>query len=105
MAGSSSEVMSIYRALLRCGSKFPNYNVREYVLRRTKQDFRAHREDADASGFLSEAKDALEIVKRQAVVYSTYARKHKSIMDIPLTQVLRDQADIPAGSLKAPGME
>lgn len=51
-----------------------------YVLRRTKQDFRAHREDADASGFLSEAKDALEVVKRQAVVYSMYARKHKSIM-------------------------
>ena len=53
---------------------------RRYVLRRTKQDFRAHREDADASGFISEAKDALEVVKRQAVVYSMYARKHKSIM-------------------------
>ena len=51
-----------------------------YVLRRTKQDFRAHRENADASGFIEEAKDALEIVKRQAVVYSMYARKHKSIM-------------------------
>ena len=50
------------------------------MLRRTKQDFRAHREDADASGFISEAKDALEVVKRQAVVYSMYARKHKSIM-------------------------
>ena len=51
-----------------------------YVLRRTKQDFRAHREDVDASGFINEAKDALEVVKRQAVVYSMYARKHKSIM-------------------------
>ena len=29
---------------------------------------------------MKEAKDALEVVKRQAVVYSMYARKHKSIM-------------------------
>lgn len=55
-------------------------NTCRYVLRRTKQDFRAHRGDTDASNFIGEAKDALELVKRQAVVYSMYARKHKSIM-------------------------
>ncbi|CAK0787976.1 hypothetical protein CVIRNUC_011198 [Coccomyxa viridis] len=103
MAASAGEVMSIYRALLRYGSKFPNYNVREYVLRRAKQDFRQHRDDADNAAVVKEAKHFLEVVKRQAVVYSMYARKHKSIMDIPLTQILRDQADIPASSLKTPG--
>lgn len=63
-----------------CAQRPDIIQPRRYVLRRTKQDFRAHREDANASGFIKEAKDALEVVKRQAVVYSMYARKHKSIM-------------------------
>ena len=54
-----------------------------YVLRRAKQDFRQHRDDADKAAVAELVKDAkhfLEVVKRQAVVYSMYARKHKSIM-------------------------
>ena len=54
-----------------------------YVLRRAKQDFRQHRDDIDDAAvaeLVKEAKHFLEVVKRQAVVYSMYARKHKSIM-------------------------
>ena len=50
------------------------------MLRRAKQDFRQHRDDADNAAVVKEAKHFLEVVKRQAVVYSMYARKHKSIM-------------------------
>ena len=53
------------------------------MLRRAKQDFRQHRDDADKAAvaeLIQEAKQFLEVVKRQAVVYSMYARKHKSIM-------------------------
>ena len=50
------------------------------MLRRAKQDFRQHRDDIDNAAVVKEAKHFLEVVKRQAVVYSMYARKHKSIM-------------------------
>lgn len=53
------------------------------MLRRAKQDFRQHRDDVDKAAvaeLVQEAKQFLEVVKRQAVVYSMYARKHKSIM-------------------------
>jgi len=54
-----------------------------YVLRKTKQDFRAHQSESSGeavSELIVKAKAELEVVKRQAMVYSMYARKHKSIM-------------------------
>ena len=54
-----------------------------YVKRKTKQDFRAHQHETSTQAvdkFLKEARAELEVVKRQTMVYSMYARKHKSIM-------------------------
>ncbi|CAL8467311.1 g6848 [Coccomyxa elongata] len=97
----------MYRSFLKHGAKFPNYNIREYVRRKAKEGFRAHREETDAqklSGLLQDAKQELEVVKRQSLVYSMYARKQKSIMDMPLERLLKDQAEIPTNTLKAPGL-
>jgi hypothetical protein len=105
--------------------------VLRYVKRRTKEKFRANQHEGDGQAvdqLLKEARAELEVVKRQLLVYTMYARKHKSIMvralhtpvcvmriasarlmlcgglqDIPLTQVLREQADIPAEQLHATG--
>ncbi|BDA40397.1 probable LYR motif-containing protein 4 [Coccomyxa sp. Obi] len=97
----------MYRTFLKHGAKFPNYNIREYVRRKAREGFRAHKGETDAqklSELLQDAKQELEVVKRQSLVYSMYARKQKSIMDIPLEKMLRDQAEIPTSTLKAPGL-
>lgn len=35
--------MSLYRGLIRHGKQFSNYNFKEYVLRRAREDFRLNR--------------------------------------------------------------
>ena len=79
------EALSLYRNLLRTGKKFPNYNIREFVLRKTRQEFRINRDIQEAESVtkaLAEARKELEVAKRQAVVYSMFAPSLKSIMDI-----------------------
>lgn len=55
--------------------------------RKAIEGFRAHKGETDAqklSELLQDAKQELEVVKRQSLVYSMYARKQKSIMVGPL---------------------
>ncbi|EIE26487.1 mitochondrial protein of LYR family [Coccomyxa subellipsoidea C-169] len=102
-----AEIISMYRSFLKHGAKFPNYNIREYVRRKAMEGFRAHKGETDeqtVSELVQDAKTELEVVKRQSMVYSLYARQQKSIMDIPLERVLKDQAEIPSADLKAPGL-
>ncbi|XP_074307597.1 uncharacterized protein LOC141642641 isoform X2 [Silene latifolia] len=85
MASPHAEVITLYRSLLRTARKFPDYNIREYVKRRTVDAFRLNKTLDDPSAISSAVADArsqLEIAKRQAVVYSLYAPKVKSIMDL-----------------------
>ena len=80
-----AEVLSLLRSLLRVASKFPDYNIREYTKRRTIDGFRQNKTLSDPSAVsnaVSDAKSQLEIAKRQAVVYSLYAPKIKSIMEL-----------------------
>ena len=70
---------------MRTGKKFPNYNIREFVLRKTRQEFRRNRDLQEAeliTKAIAEAKKELEVARRQAVVYSLFAPSLKSIMDI-----------------------
>ncbi|KAJ0963476.1 hypothetical protein J5N97_028598 [Dioscorea zingiberensis] len=85
MGPSRVEVISLLRSLLRTAAKFPDYNIREYARRRTIDGFREKRGLSDASSIaeaFAEGKSQLEVAKRQAVVYSLYAPKVKSIMEI-----------------------
>ncbi|KAF5191372.1 Lyr motif-containing protein [Thalictrum thalictroides] len=84
MAPSRPEVLTLFRSLLRTARQFTDYNVREYAKRRTIDGFRKNRELADPSAISSaftEGKSQLEVAKRQAVVYSLYTPKVKSIME------------------------
>jgi len=81
---STSQVLSLFRSLLRISRRFPDYNIREYVKRRTAEGFRLNRQLTDPAAIVSafaEGKSQLEVASRQAVVYSLYAPKVKSIMD------------------------
>eukprot|EP00236_Picocystis_salinarum_P000900 CAMPEP_0183832012 /NCGR_PEP_ID=MMETSP0807_2-20130328/5116_1 /TAXON_ID=88271 /ORGANISM="Picocystis salinarum, Strain CCMP1897" /LENGTH=86 /DNA_ID=CAMNT_0026077633 /DNA_START=45 /DNA_END=305 /DNA_ORIENTATION=+ len=81
---AAGEALRLYRALLREGTKFKNYNVREYTLRKVKEEFRNHRDDAgeDLQNALKKAREQLEVAKRQVAVYQLYAPAQLSIMDI-----------------------
>mmetsp|Transcript_12414 Transcript_12414/g.26817 ORF Transcript_12414/g.26817 Transcript_12414/m.26817 type:complete len:94 (+) Transcript_12414:160-441(+) len=82
---SSNEVKSLFRAFLREGRKFPNYNIREYVLRRAREGFREVAGETNATkldALWASAKEQLEVVKRQSVVYGLYGRKTKNILEL-----------------------
>ncbi|CAN1151934.1 LYR motif-containing protein 4 [Linum perenne] len=87
MASSSvsrGEVLSLCRSLLRTARQFSDYNIREYTKLRTVDGFRQNRglmEPSSISAAYSDGKSQLEVAKRQAVVYSLYAPKIKSVME------------------------
>ncbi|KMS99261.1 hypothetical protein BVRB_2g046300 [Beta vulgaris subsp. vulgaris] len=86
MTPARAEIIHIYRSLLREARKFPDYNIREYAKRRTIDGFHHNKSLSDPSSVaqaLADAKSQLEIAKRQTVVYSLYAPKFKSIMEVP----------------------
>ncbi|XP_021893267.1 LYR motif-containing protein 4 [Carica papaya] len=84
-APTRSEVLSLYRSLLRAAREFCDYNIREYTKGRTIHGFRENRNltnPSEVSAAFAEGKKQLEVAKRQAVVYSLYAPKTKSVMDV-----------------------
>jgi len=65
------------------GKKFSNYNVREFVQRKAKADFRSNAAQTDKTAIeqmWTQAKRDLEVAKRQALVYSLYGTRQKSVM-------------------------
>lgn len=67
----------------RTGKKFHNYNLREYVKRRARDGFHEMKGSTDAQAVskgIQTAKESLEVIKRQAVVYSLYGRPIKSVI-------------------------
>lgn len=86
---SAAQAKELLRALLREGRKFSNYNVREYVKRRTIEGFQENRNVTDPAVLGAAYADGLkqlEIAKRQSVVYNLYAPQIKSIMDLKITK-------------------
>ncbi|XVF50033.1 hypothetical protein PTKIN_Ptkin04bG0062800 [Pterospermum kingtungense] len=84
-APTRAEVLQLYRSLLRVARQFCDYNIREYTKRRTFDAFRDNKSLTDPSKLsaaVSDGKAQLEVAKRQVLVYSMYAPKVKSIMDI-----------------------
>ncbi|KAL7153123.1 hypothetical protein ABFS83_04G144100 [Erythranthe nasuta] len=84
-APTRSEVLFLFRSLLRTARQFTDYNIREYAKRRTVDSFRHNRrlsDPAEAATAFAEGKSQLEVAKRQAVVYSLYAPRVKSVMEM-----------------------
>ncbi|MBA0689333.1 hypothetical protein Goari_007065 [Gossypium aridum] len=77
-APTRTEVLQLYRSLLRVARQFCDYNIREYSKRRTIDAFRDNKNLTDPSQLsaaFSDGKAQLEVAKRQALVYSLYAPK------------------------------
>jgi LYR motif-containing protein 4 len=67
--------LNVYRGLLRAGRQFNNYNTREYVQRRTRDEFRKYRDVTDkhqAEQLLQRAQNELNVIARQVVVDNLY---------------------------------
>ncbi|XP_019097600.1 PREDICTED: LOW QUALITY PROTEIN: LYR motif-containing protein 4A-like [Camelina sativa] len=86
MVSSTSEVVSLCRALLRAGRQYPHYNLREYTKRRTLLDgFRMNKNLTDQSKVneaYAEAKAQLVVLERSVKLYSLYPPKTKNIMEV-----------------------
>ncbi|KAM1411083.1 hypothetical protein COP1_023818 [Malus domestica] len=82
---SRAEVLTMFRSFLRVARKFTDYNIREYTKRKAVDAFRQNRNLSDPSAIsaaFSDGKAQLEVAKRQAVIYSLYAPKLKSVMEV-----------------------
>ncbi|KAF9977164.1 hypothetical protein BGZ73_006835 [Actinomortierella ambigua] len=72
---SRAKVLSLYRDLLHCSSRFASYNFRDYAIRRTKDAFRAAKNEADQArieALIAKAEKELNVVKRQSVISQLY---------------------------------
>ncbi|KAB5587170.1 hypothetical protein PHYPO_G00009810 [Pangasianodon hypophthalmus] len=74
-APSRTQVLALYRMLLRESKKFPAYNYRTYALRKVRDAFRENRNVEDPKvleQLLSKACDNLAIIQRQAAIGKMY---------------------------------
>uniref|UniRef100_A0A669DCI8 Complex 1 LYR protein domain-containing protein n=1 Tax=Oreochromis niloticus TaxID=8128 RepID=A0A669DCI8_ORENI len=82
-AAARSQVMSLYRTMLRESAKFPSYNYRNYALRRVRDAFKANRNVEDPKAverLMEEGRQTLALIQRQdltVIVPSTLTLKHR----------------------------
>ncbi|KAG2490881.1 hypothetical protein HYH03_010798 [Edaphochlamys debaryana] len=84
---AANEARTLFRALLREGKRFPNYNLRDFIQRRAKESFRESAGVTDPSAvqsLLKRGREELELVKRQSTVYGLYGRKFKNVLELDL---------------------
>eukprot|EP00178_Gracilaria_changii_P014583 TRINITY_DN41018_c0_g1_i1.p1 TRINITY_DN41018_c0_g1~~TRINITY_DN41018_c0_g1_i1.p1 ORF type:complete len:111 (-),score=18.26 TRINITY_DN41018_c0_g1_i1:255-587(-) len=71
MSVSTREILKLYKTLLRCGNRFSDYNFREYTIRRTRDAFRANRNETNPQTIRDlyyEGVNTLAVVKRQTAI-------------------------------------
>lgn len=76
MSVAKSDVIKLYRALLRHGNKFSDYNFREYALRKTRLEFAKLKTEQDPEAIKQAYYNGLTnlgIVKRQASISQMFA--------------------------------
>ena len=64
----------LFRSLMKEGRNFPEYQLKNYIQRRVREDFRKNRSLAgeEAKAAISFGNEQLELIKRQSVVRSLY---------------------------------
>jgi len=75
MSARRAPVLRAYRGLLREGSRYNNYNFREYILRRVKEEFRDNKtvqDPVEIEKLLQKAQQNLDVVRRQALISRLY---------------------------------
>ncbi|XP_029954966.1 LYR motif-containing protein 4 [Salarias fasciatus] len=75
-ASARSQVISLYRNMLKESQKFPSYNYRTYALRRVRDAFRDNRNVEDpkiVDTLMEEGRQTLALIQRQVSIGKMYA--------------------------------
>lgn len=87
MASSNSKaVLSLYKVMLRESEKFVDLNYRSYAMRRVKDGFRSNArlvEESKIKETVSNAKENLEIIKRQTTVGQLFGQNRQLSVELP----------------------
>eukprot|EP00898_Chlorokybus_atmophyticus_P007403 jgi/Chlat1/7664/Chrsp64S07131 len=96
-APSPAELRSMFRAFMRTARRFSNYNIREYVRRRAREDFREKgASPEELSRRFEQGKSDLAVAQRQSIIYHLYAGK-RSVMELqPRIQPLKRASEQPS---------
>uniref|UniRef100_A0A3B3U409 Complex 1 LYR protein domain-containing protein n=1 Tax=Poecilia latipinna TaxID=48699 RepID=A0A3B3U409_9TELE len=74
-ASTRSQVISLYKMMLKESSRFPSYNYRTYALRRVRDAFRANREVEDPKAverLMDEGEQMLALIQRQVKIKNEF---------------------------------
>lgn len=88
MSIRASDVRKLYKALLRHGNRFSDYNFREYALRRTRDSFRAAMNETSTekiNQLYYEGLNNLAVVKRQTAISQMFKANPVIIEGTPLS--------------------
>jgi len=86
MSLSGPRVLSLYRALLKEGAKFPSYNHRKYALERVKYGFHQHEGETDpkkVEELVKKAEESLQMMRRQTTLGNMYGSEKLVIENAP----------------------
>ncbi|XP_054880733.1 LYR motif-containing protein 4A-like [Poeciliopsis prolifica] len=84
-ASTRSQVISLYKMMLKESSRFPSYNYRTYALRRVRDAFRANREVEDpktVERLMEEGEQMLALIQRQVSIGKMYEAQ-RTVVDAP----------------------
>ncbi|XP_018079120.1 LYR motif-containing protein 4 [Xenopus laevis] len=82
-ASSQSQVLSLYKIMLRESQRFSSYNNRIYSIRRIRDAFREKKNVDDFHEIetsLHHAKENLSVIQRQVIIGQMYAT-HKLVIE------------------------
>ncbi|XP_073532771.1 LYR motif-containing protein 4 isoform X1 [Phyllobates terribilis] len=96
MASSSrTQVLSLYKVLLRESQKFNSYNYRTYAIRRVRDAFREKKNVDDfheIQSLMYRAKENLEVIQRQ--VPFVFPPRHQHVPPVTLVSHTRHQYQV-----------
>ncbi|XP_043961146.1 LYR motif-containing protein 4 isoform X1 [Gambusia affinis] len=84
-ASTRSQVISLYKMMLKESSRFPSYNYRTYALRRVRDAFRANRDVEDPKAverLMEEGEQMLALIQRQVSIGKMYEAQ-RTVVDAP----------------------
>ncbi|CCI10364.1 unnamed protein product [Albugo candida] len=81
---AGTQVLRLYRAMLRDAASFQEYNFRAYAKRRVKEEFRKNKtlSAEEQKKAITFGKQQAEVLHRQSVISRMYPPQTRSIMEL-----------------------